>query len=158
MGGAAATLSDEQILAITAAASMGEIQQAQLVKDRTQNAQVRKLAEHMIKAHTQMKADGQKLAAKLKLTPQDNQMSLQLTSDSKQLVDTLRGEKGPQFEKDYIDAQIKQHHDLLDAIDNKMLPQVKSPELKSELQTVRGKVEAHLREAEDIQKNLGTKP
>jgi putative membrane protein len=105
-----------------------------------------------------MRADGQKLVTKLKVTPQDNQMSLQLTTDSKQLVDTLRGEKGAQFDKDYIDAQVKEHRDLLDLLDNKVIPQAKAPELKTELQAVRTRVEAHLKVAEDIQKKLETKP
>jgi len=39
-----------------------------------------------------------------------------------------------------------------------MIAQAKSAELKSELQRARTKVEAHLREAEDIQKNLASKP
>jgi putative membrane protein len=156
--GSTSNLSDEQIVAITTAANTGEIQQAQLVKDRTQNAQIRKFAEHMIHDHGQLKADGQKLVTKLKLTPQDNQMSLQLTSDSKQLVDTLRGEKGAQFDKDYIDAQVKEHRDLLDALDNKMIPQAQNAEIKTALQNARTKVEAHLKLAEDIQKNLGNKP
>jgi putative membrane protein len=152
------SLTDEQILAITAAANNGEIQQAQLVKDRSQNAQVKRFAERMIADHGQLRASEHHLVTRLKVTPQENAMSQQLQSESKNIMDTLRGEKGASFDRDYVDAQVKEHKDLLDMIDNNLLPQAKHPELKAVLQTVHAKVEGHLKMAQDIQKSLGGSP
>ncbi len=156
-GGDMANLSDEQIVAIVIAANTGEVQQAQLVKDRSHNAQVKKLAESIQADHQAISRDQQRLANKTKITPMQNQMSLQLSSDNKQALDTLRGKKGADFDREYIEIQIKEHRDLLDTLDNKLIPQAKNGELKSSLQNARSKVESHLRAAEDVQRGLGTK-
>ena len=43
---------------------------------------------------------------------------------------------------------------MLETIDTKLLPSAKNAELKTMLQSVRPKIEAHLKEAQEIQKSL----
>jgi predicted outer membrane protein len=140
------------------AANAGEVQEAQLAKDRAQARQVKKYAELMTTDHGQAGRDTQRLVAKHKITPQQSPTSQRLASDSKQVVEQLKGEKGAQFDKDYIDAQVREHRELLDMLDNHLIPQVKNPEMKNELQGMRAKVQAHFSEAEDIQRNMTVKP
>jgi hypothetical protein len=58
------------------------------------------------------------------------------------------------FDKSYIDAQVKEHKAVVDLIDNQLAPNAKSSEVKALLQSLRPKIEGHLKQAQAIQKAL----
>jgi predicted outer membrane protein len=53
---------------------------------------------------------------------------------------------------------VKAHEDTLNAIDAKLLPNVKHADLKAQLQDLRPKVEEHLKQAKDLQASLAAGP
>jgi putative membrane protein len=61
---------------------------------------------------------------------------------------------GRAFDKAYIDSQIALHKDVLRTIDDQLLPNAKSAQLKTMIQDQRPKIEAHLRRAEELRKKL----
>ncbi len=69
---------------------------------------------------------------------------------------TLKAQKGKDFDKAYMDAQVKAHRDVLAVFDTKLLPNAQNVELKSTLTDARSHVAAHLAKAEDIQSKLDT--
>jgi putative membrane protein len=148
------SLNDDQIMAISGATNSAELDQAELVKDRAKSAQVKRFAERILADHGQIAREQSQLIAKLNATPVQTMTSQQLASDSRQLTEALRKEKGDDFDKDYIDAQVREHRDLLNMLDNNLIPQAKSAEFKTSLQNVRLKVESHLRDAESLQRML----
>ena len=153
---AAPALTDEQILQITHTANAGELAQAKLARTKAKDAKVKAFAAMMLKDHGDADTKGTALAKKNKLTPATSTESTTLESDAKQNTTSLTAAKGADFDHAYIDAQVKEHQAVLDMIDNRLLPSAKADDVKGLLQTIRPKIEAHLKAAQDIQKGLAS--
>jgi putative membrane protein len=151
----AATLSDEQILQVVHVANLGEVEQAKIAQQKAKNAKAKAFAGMMVKDHADADAKGAELAKKNKLTPSDSPISTTLKADSDKTVEQLKAQTGAEFDRAYMEAQVKAHQTVLDAIDSKLLPSAKNAELKTMLQGMRPKIEGHLKEAQEIQKALG---
>jgi putative membrane protein len=108
----------------------------------------------MIKDHSQADKNGNDVAKKTNTSPTANDVSRNLEKDAKQMTSAMSDQKGSDFDRSYIDAQVKEHQAVLDLIDKQLLPDAKSAEVKSMLQALRPKIEGHLKEAKDIQKAL----
>jgi putative membrane protein len=153
-----ATLTDDQILYVLHSANLGEMDQAKVAQKKAQNARVKRFASMMLKDHGEADSKGGDVAKKARASLSPSDVSNRLESDAKQMTASISAEKaGKDFDRTYIDAQVKEHRAVLDSIDRDLLPSAKSAEVKELLQTVRPKIEGHLREAEDIQKGLGSK-
>jgi putative membrane protein len=148
-----ASLTDEQIAAITDAANTSEIDQAKLAEAKSKDPAVKKFAAMMILHHSQAKAK----QAKLKLKPAESATSTAMAADAASTLDTLKTDKGKDFDKAYIAAQIEGHQKVLDTINSKLLPNVKSPELKAYLDNMKPTVETHLKDAKQLQENFDSK-
>jgi len=148
-------LTDAQIAAITDAANKGEIEQAKLAVRKAKDPQVKAFAQMMIDHHGTEQKKEQQLATTLSLTPETTQTSTQLQTDSQNAISSLSSQNGADFDKAYMDLQVKEHKDVLDAIDNKLIPNAKNAQLKSALEAFRPKVQEHLQKAQEIQQKLG---
>jgi putative membrane protein len=152
------SLTDDQILYVLHAANMSEMDQARIAQKKAQNARVKRFASMMLKEHGEADARGSDVAKKARASLAPSDVSNRLESDSKQMTSTISAEKdGKDFDRAYIESQVKAHRAVLDSIDRELIPSARSAEVKELLQTMRPKIEGHLREAEDIQKGLGTK-
>jgi len=147
-------LTDDQILYVLHTANAGEIEQAHLARQKAKNARVKQFASMMIKDHSDADKKGTDVAKKAKASPSANDVSKGLESDAKQMTTTMSSQKGADFDRSYMDAQVKEHQAVLDLIDKQLAPNAKSTELKTMLQTIRPKIEGHLKHAQEIQKNL----
>jgi putative membrane protein len=154
---AAPALTDEQILHITHTANTGEVEQAKLAKTKAKDAKVKQFAAMMVKDHGDADTKGMALGKKNKLTPAPSTESSTLETDAKQNTSAMAGQKGADFDRAYIDAQVKEHQAVLDMIDSRLLPSAKADDVKGLLQAIRPKIEAHLKAAQDIQKGLASK-
>ena len=147
-------LSDEQIAAITGAANRGEVEQSKLAQSKTKDPKVKKFAAMMITHHGEANQKQIELLKKQHLTPEESPTSTQLTSESSRLLESLKSMTGAEFDRAYVDAQVKEHTALLDAMDTKLLPAVKNADLKADITAMRAKLEGHLKEAQSLQKSL----
>jgi len=147
------TLNDAQLAAIVGAINQGEIQESQLAVNKATAADVKRFARDMSTAHREMQAKSTALLSRLQITPADNAVSNQLKSDTQNELSTLQTMRGKDFDRDYIDAQVRNHNKALELLD-RITPNVKNAELKAALTNDRPKVEAHLREAERVQQSL----
>jgi putative membrane protein len=136
----------------------GEIEMAQLATKSATNADVKNFAAMMVTQHRDMETKGKTLAAKAKITPAENDASKSLKSDVDSSLATMKGQKGKDFDKAYIDAQVKAHRDVLNMIDNKLLPSAQNGDLKTMLTDARTHVATHLAKAEEIQQKLESAP
>ncbi len=150
-------LTDEKIAAILDAANTGEIEQAKVAQKNAKDPRVKAFAAHMIQDHGKNMTESRALLTKIGVTPAESPVSTKLSHDSQQLVSTLGEAKGADFDKAYIDAQVKEHQDVLDMMDTKLLVQVKNGDLKAAIQAFRPKVEHHLEEAKSIQASRAAK-
>jgi putative membrane protein len=150
----AATYSDAQIAGIVLALNKGEIEQAKTAQKNAKNPKVKAFASKMVSDHTDADHKENALLKKKKLTSADSDKSSGLTSDAMSMNDSLKAQKGADFDKSYIDMQVKMHQDALNLIDNTLLAQVQDPDQKALLTAIRGKVADHLKMAQDIQSSM----
>lgn len=151
-------LTDAEIAAISKAANDGEIEHAKLAKTKAKDKKVKDFAAMMTKDHTEANKRQAALAKKAAIEPKESDLSKRLVEDAKTKGEALKAApKGAEFDRAYIDGQVEAHTMVLDALDKQMIPAAQNPELKAELEKVRGAVEMHLNQAKEIQAGL-TKP
>ena len=148
------TLSDAEIVAVASAANNGEIEMAELAKKQGTSKDVKDFAAMMITQHRDAEAKGKTITTKAKITPAENDDSTKLKSDVSSAITSMKTQKGKDFDKAYIEANVKAHRQVLDALDNKMIPNAQNSELKTHLGDVRKHVASHLAKAEEIQQKL----
>ncbi len=154
MGGVdVSTLNDAQLSAVVQTINEGEIQEAELAVSKGVSPDVKRFAKDMMNAHRDMQNRTRALLARLQITPADNAVSNQLKSDTQNELSTLQTMRGKDFDRDYIDAQVRNHNQALELLD-RVAPIVKNSELKAALTNERPKIEAHLRGAERVQQSL----
>jgi len=144
-------LTDEQIAQITDDANSGEIAQAKVAKDKAKDPRVKSFAERMIKHHGEAK-DKQ---AKLNLKTETSTTARKLENDATVTLATLKSDPDNTFDRDYMNDQVMEHQQVLDTVNNQLLPQVKNADLKSYLTDMKSTVEMHLKAAKDLQAKLG---
>ncbi|HMI90494.1 MAG TPA: DUF4142 domain-containing protein [Polyangiales bacterium] len=150
----AAPLKDEEIVKITDSVDAAEIEQAKLAKSKSKNAKVKKFATHMITEHTKAKQKGAKLAKSAKLTPADSDLGGQLKGKAESTLETLKSAEPAGFDSAYMEAQVKQHQEVLDLLDRQLIPNAQNADLKAQLQAAREMVQSHLTMGQEIQQSL----
>lgn len=150
----AETITDGHILEVVKTANTGEIEQAKLAKTKSKDARVKKYADMMVKEHSDASAKTDALAKKAGIEPKSSTASSALATDAKETSTALSSQTGKEFDKAYIDAQVKAHQTVLETIEGKLLPAAQNADVKTHLESVRGKVTHHLAEAKEIQKQL----
>jgi putative membrane protein len=155
---AAATikLTDSQIAAIANAANTAEVDEAKLAERKARNPRVKEFARMMIEHHGQAKADLAQLIPRLSMTPNTSQRLAQLQADAASTRTRLETAPAADFDQQYIDSQIEAHRKVLNALDTELIPNAINPELKSQLQSLRPKVQSHLQQAQSIRQTLGS--
>jgi putative membrane protein len=155
---APAPLTDAQIAKILATVDSAEIEQAKIAQKKSKNASVKKFAAHMIQAHTKAKQKGTTLTKKAKLTPEDSDISTDLTGKTTATLESLKTADAASFDALYIGAQATQHEEVLNLVDSRLLPSVTQEDLKGFLGETRTMVETHVTEAKTIQQELAAGP
>jgi putative membrane protein len=153
--GATVPLSDDQILYVMQTANAGEIEQAKIAQQKANNGRVKRFAAMMLKDHGDADNKGREVARKTHGSPSPSEVSKNLETTARQMTASMSSQQGADFDRSYIDAQVKAHQSVLDLIDKQLLPNATATEVKEMLKDIRPKIEAHLREAQEIQKGLG---
>jgi putative membrane protein len=153
--GSAASLSDSQIVAVVHGADSGEIDQAHEAIRKGKNARVKHFAQHMLTDHSAAETKLSSIESKGGITPQTSAIAEHVKSNGDEILSNLKSSSsGSDFDKAYIDAQVKEHTKVLDLLDNKLVPQAQNADLLKTLKEIRTKVASHLQEAQDIQASL----
>jgi putative membrane protein len=97
------------------------------------------------------------LAKKLKVKPADSDTSKSLKAGAAENLKNLKALKGAAFDKAYVDHEVAYHQQVLDAIDQVLIPNAKNAELKDLIVKVRPAIAAHLDHAKMIQADLAKK-
>jgi putative membrane protein len=144
-------LSDAQIAAILIAANEVDIDAARLAESRTSNDQVKAYAERIVSEHTEANHQAKEVAKKLDMVPEENKLSNSLRSDRKRAVDRLKTLNGRQFDKAYLNDEVVFHKQVIDVVDNQLMPSASRDELKKLLIKIRPALVSHLEYAEQTQ-------
>jgi putative membrane protein len=145
-------LDDAQIAALTDEAHSAEIEQGKLAQSMAHDARVKAFARMMVENH----AEAQREEQKLKLAKMDKTSAEQASKDDQSALQSLKQKSGSAFDRAYVQLQIDEHQKALDSIKKVWLPDAHDSTLKSYLQKLEPKVEAHLKRAQALEKELAS--
>ena len=157
-GVSAQGVNDAQIASIVVTANQVDIDAGKLAASRATSAEVRTFAQLMVTDHTSVNKSATELAARLKVTPQDNPTSQSLKSGGDKNLAHLKTLKGAAFDKAYVDHEVAYHQQVIDALDKVLIPGATNAELKALLVKVRPAFVAHLEHAKRLQSARSTAP
>jgi putative membrane protein len=146
-------LSDGEIVAIVQTADLGEIAQARVALQQAKSARVKQFAEHMMTDHSAAEATLTHLDSTTGIAPEENAVTAQLKAGSEGIMGELKT-SGAEFDRTYIDAQVREHAQVLGLLDDRLIPHAQNADLTKTLRAVRSKVAGHLKMAKDIQSTL----
>jgi len=147
-------LTDGQIAAVVRASNVAEIDQGKIAVGRARDAGVKHFAEMMIAQHGQAVKDVDELDTRLNLRPTESELMTELRVNATSVENQLSKNDGASFDKPYIQSQIDAHRQLLDTIDGRLMPAVRSEELREMLVNLRPRVADHLQMAQTILDSL----
>lgn len=147
---------DAQIAAIVVSANSVDVQAGRYAERKTHNKEVKAFAKEMVRDHSAVNKKAVALVTKLHVKPEANDTSKSLDNGGKENLAHLKTLKGADFDKAYIDHEVAYHQQVLDAIDNVLIPNAKNEELSALLKKVRPTIADHLQHAKMIQSKLGT--
>src|SRR5215813_12242495 len=107
---------DPQIAMIVVTADNVDIAAGKLAAKKSSNPKVKEFAELMVRDHTSVNKQATDLAKKLNLTPEQSPTSQSLKSDGDRMLTKLRGLKGAEFDKAYIDNEVTYHEAVIKAL------------------------------------------
>jgi putative membrane protein len=153
---APAPLTENQIVGLINTANNAEIEAGKVASSKAQKQEVKDFAAKMVVDHTASNVAIDALEVKSGLKREESETSKELKKTTDDMVDNLKNAKDADFDRAYIDAQVKMHQELLTALDQTLIPAAKNADLKAFLTDKRATVEAHLNLAKQIQAGLAT--
>jgi len=153
----AAALNDAQIAHVVVTANAIDSAAGALAKSKGTAKAVKDFGQTMVTDHGGVNKQAVALVTKLKVTPEDNDVSRGLKSGGDQNMSTLQGLSGAAFDSAYIAHEVDYHQAVLDALDKTLIPGAQNAELKALLEKSRPAFVAHLDRAKSVQAGLGKK-
>ena len=150
-------VTDAEIASIVVTANQVDVEAGKLAETRATSDDVKAFARLMTTDHTGVNKTASELAARLKVTPQDNPTSQSLKAAGDKNVAYLKTLRGAAFDKAYIDREVAYHQQVIDALDNTLIPSATNAELKALLVKVRPAFVAHLEHAKHLQASVSRK-
>jgi putative membrane protein len=151
-----AAVTDPQIAHIVVTANSIDSAMGELAKAKARSAAVKSFAQTMITDHGAVNQQAVKLAQRLKVTPEANDVSRQLQQGADEARTSLESKSGAAFDRAYMEREVQYHQAVLDALDQTLIPGARNPELKALLQGARPAFAAHLERAKQIKSTLGS--
>lgn len=147
----AGPMTDAQIAGVVDAVNLGEVQQAHMAQERASKDEVRMFANHMMTGHQAAARQQAQVLDRAGIMPEETDLSRQLRNQGQQTEQQLSGLRGDQFDRAYIDSQVRQHRAALQLLDEKLIPSAQDPAYRAYLERVRSEVAQHLATAEQIE-------
>lgn len=142
---------DAQIAGIVVAANTVDIDAGKLAQKMSSNKEVQAFAKQMVTDHTGVNKQATALVKKLKVIPEESDISKSLKEDGVKNIAKLKELKGREFDKAYIDNEVSYHQAVIDALDKTLIPNAQNAELKATLTKVRPAFAAHMEHAKHLQ-------
>ena len=147
-------LDDPTIVAIFDEANTADIETGDLAASRGSSKAVRDLGKQFAHDHTEVRKQGRDLAKKLgvKPTPPKPDQGAEAAATA---LKELKTKHGTDFDKAYLEHEVAYHQQVIDAINNTLLPAIQNAELKAFVQKVVPAFEGHLAAAKNLQQKVG---
>ncbi|MBO9667823.1 MAG: DUF4142 domain-containing protein [Bdellovibrio sp.] len=154
VGLSALAINDEEITEVMKTANNAEIDAAKVAKKNASDGQVKAFAEMMVTDHEENLKDVNNLSKVEKIKMKSSDDSKSLKKDATDKLSDVKKKKGHEFDKAYMQMQVDMHKQLLDDLDNKLIPQAQNKNLKVYLQSTRESVQKHHAKAEQVLSQL----
>jgi putative membrane protein len=148
-------INDAQIASIVVTANQVDVDAGKLAASKSGNDEVIAFAQLMVTDHSAVNQAATALVTKLKVTPETNPTSQSLKAGGEKNLAALRALNGSAFDKAYVDHEVVYHQQVLDAMDQVLIPDATNRELKDLLLKVRPAFVAHLEHAKHLQSLMG---
>lgn len=145
---------DAQIAGIVVTANTVDIDAGKLAQKMSQNKEVQQFGKQMVTDHSGVNKQATALVKKLKVKPEDSDTSKSLKDGGDANISKLKGLKGAEFDKAYVENEVTYHQAVIDAIDKTLIPNAKNAELKDMLEKVKPAFVAHMEHAKKVQESL----
>ncbi len=150
---ASSNWTDENIFALLDEANMADSAAGAVAATKGTASAVRDFGKRMMRDHHTLRAQGEALAKKLKITPAPPSDDPVMQAGQKHMDVLNSTAKGKDFDKAYIDGEVDMHKAVLE-IATKAAGQTQNAQLKNLIQKAAPAIQAHLDLAESIQKGL----
>jgi putative membrane protein len=150
---ASSNWTDENIFALLDEANMADSAAGAVAATKGTASAVRDFGKRMMRDHHTLRARGEALAKKLKITPAPPSDDPVMQAGQKHMDVLNSTAKGKDFDKAYIDGEVDIHKAVLE-IATKAAGQTQNAQLKFLIQKAAPAIQAHLDLAESIQKGL----
>jgi len=141
---------DPQIAHIAYTAGQLDITAAKQALSKSKNKEVLAFAQDMVRDHEAVNKQALDLVKKLKVTPEDNDISRGLTKQANDKQAELAKLGGAAFDKAYIDNEVAFHKTVNNALETVLIPSASNAEFKSLLQTGLKLFQGHQQHAEHV--------
>jgi putative membrane protein len=146
-------LNDPTIVAIFDAANTADIETGTLAAQKGSSEAVRQFGAMLARDHKSVRQQGRDLAKKLGVTPTppaDNSAA----QAHAEAMKSLRGKKGEDFDRAFLDHEIKFHEDVINAVKGTLLPAIQNAELRQFVLKVAPAFQAHRDMAANLRQKL----
>lgn len=118
-------VSDEEFVIKAASGGMFEVESSKLAKSAAGSADVKKFAEMMVTDHEKANKELMEVAKKANLG-----IPVKMLDEHQKLLDKVKGASGGEFDRTYMEAQVKAHEEAV-ALFSNAAKNVKNPDLKA---------------------------
>lgn len=150
---ASGTFSSGETLEVLRVLNDGEIAQAELAQDKTENDQVEDVAETIIDDHMKLNERIDDLIGR-GIEPERSPLSRGLTRQARAIQEELEGLYGREFDCMYLTKQVEQHQLALDTLRNEVKPDTKDPEVEDLLDDAIEMLEHHREDAARVRADI----
>jgi len=149
---AAQALDDSVIVGIFDVANTWDIATGSLAATRASRKDVKDFGAMLVRDHKVVQDSARKLAAKLNVAPVRVPADFPLKVAHEAAMKKLSALTGPAFDKAFLEHEVAYHKAVGDALNQSLLPAMKSPELKAYVTQVVPAFAAHQLAAETLLK------
>lgn len=147
-------LDDPAIVGIFDAANTWDIETGSLAESKASRATVKSYGAMLARDHRGVRQQGRDLAQKLGVTPTPVAADFPLKKAHEETMTKLRSLSGDAFDKAFLQHEVDFHRAVIDAINTTLMPAIQNAEVKALVQKVAPAFEAHMRQAEQLLKQM----
>ncbi len=149
-----ADLNDLEIAHVAYTADNIDIRYAHLALAISGNPKIHEFAKSMIRDHEAVNEQALALLKKLKVSPQDNFLSKQLTLQSNQIVSEMSKLSGAEFDARYAKNELGYHKAVNNLVEGSFIPNIENTEVKALFQKGLTIFKMHEQHAEKVVASL----
>jgi putative membrane protein len=151
-------LDDGLILARLDQANTNEVRSFSAAAKTTSNPELKRLANKIATEHKANRGEGRALAKRIGVKPSEagtaGEEVADAAADAAAEMKSLAGKTGRDFDKAFLEHQVKVHEETIDMLKNQFLPAAQNAELKTMIQRTIPKVQGHLTQLKKLEEQV----